>query len=72
MYGKAFAINKKSAKNKAALATLEMLIPGFKVSSVISLQLGVCLQLDKYGEYILCLAATQSTDTAVLQKSESQ
>lgn len=30
VYGTAVAINKKTAKNKAALATLEMLIPGFK------------------------------------------
>nr|CAB3237518.1 microprocessor complex subunit DGCR8 [Phallusia mammillata] len=29
-YGRASGINKKSAKNKAALATMEILVPGFK------------------------------------------
>ena len=31
-YGTAQGVNKKAAKNKAALETMEMLAPGFKVS----------------------------------------
>jgi len=38
-YGTAAGINKKTAKNKAALETMEMLVPGFKVRCLCDFQL---------------------------------